>query len=110
MRLRTVGRVKGFPTELASLGLAGWPAEKPASPPAARAVLTPPSPVLLVCHPVCAGLSPEAVPCHTPREEGSSSVLLLQGAMLLCSGERALLCEDLLLTAFCQLFLLFWDQ
>lgn len=55
MRLRTVGRVKGFPTELASLGLAGWPAEKPASPPAARAVLTPPNPVLLVSHPMCTG-------------------------------------------------------
>lgn len=48
MRLRTAGRVKGFSRELAGLGLEGWPAEKPASPPAARAVLAPPSPVLLV--------------------------------------------------------------
>lgn len=55
MRMRTAGRVKGFSAELASLGLAGWPAEKPASPPAARAVLAPPSPVLPVCYPMCTG-------------------------------------------------------
>jgi len=54
MRLRTAGRVKGFSAELASLGLEGWPAEKPASPPAARAVLLPPSPMLVVCHSICA--------------------------------------------------------
>lgn len=76
MRLRAVGRVKGFSIELAALRLAGWPVEKPASPSAASAVVQSPSPVLPVCHPDCTGRAGvESRGCPVSRPQGGREQL-----------------------------------
>lgn len=92
MRLRTAGRVKGFsgwPVSVLQAGL--WRSRHHLLQPGLFSRLPAQcSWCVTPCAQVGPGLSPEAVPCH--------------------SGKRALLSEDLLLTALCQFFLLSWDQ